>query len=214
MNRIETTWEFVKRQFEQSEFMAAHPHEREYRLEHTLRVTNIARRIAAQEELDAEALTIACLLHDISYIREFKNNEDWLNHGRKSAELVSPFVQRLRLPQETAKEICRAISIHADGQTDTEAQDSAFARTVGDADNIDRLGAWRIQDTLRQQKFEQLPLEERKRYLAQSITDYKALQKMELATKTAESMWQDCLEFRIHYFGRLYRQMELSEGII
>ena len=42
-----------------------------YRMEHTYRVANIGREIAAKEGFDETCMVIACLLHDISYYEAF-----------------------------------------------------------------------------------------------------------------------------------------------
>ncbi len=212
MNRVEATLAYLQQEFEKSPYLAAHSYQKTYRLDHTMRVTNIGKRIAREEGLDEEAMTIACLLHDLSYCQEFGSNEEWLEHGRISAKLAEPFLKTLYLPEETVAEIFKGIAVHMDDPYQIE-HESVFVRTIGNADNIDRIGVWRLQESLQQQKFLELPFLEQKKYLAQNIKDYKGLLQLPMATGTAEEMWKDSVEFRIHYYKRLYRQLELSESI-
>ena len=68
---IEQTEAFLKRKFDAAIYLNAHPDAKAYRLEHSYRVANIARRIAQQEGFDETELVIAGLLHDVSYCEEF-----------------------------------------------------------------------------------------------------------------------------------------------
>ena len=76
---IEQTEAFLKRKFDAAIYLNAHPDAKAYRLEHSYRVANIARRIAQQEGFDETELVIAGLLHDVSYCEEF--GEDTLPDG-------------------------------------------------------------------------------------------------------------------------------------
>lgn len=62
---ITKTEEFLKEKFDSGLYLNAHPDAKAYRLEHTYRVANIGRQIAAEEGFDETEMVIACLLHDV-----------------------------------------------------------------------------------------------------------------------------------------------------
>ena len=71
-NCVKLTEEFLKRKFNESEYFADKKSEKDYRFEHSVRVANIGKEIAEKEKMDSDAMVIACLLHDISYINELQ----------------------------------------------------------------------------------------------------------------------------------------------
>ena len=71
-NCVQLTTEFLKKKLDESEYFADKKSEKDYRFEHSVRVANIGKEIAEKEGMDSDAMVIACLLHDISYINEFK----------------------------------------------------------------------------------------------------------------------------------------------
>lgn len=89
--RIEKTKAFLLQKFDESPRYIERKAEKDYRIEHTMRVANLGKRIAEAEGLDTEALVIACLLHDVSYCETMNGREDWLNHGRRAAQIAEPF---------------------------------------------------------------------------------------------------------------------------
>ena len=86
---IQKTEAFLKETFAASTYLKAHPREADYRLEHSYRVANIAKKIAEAEGFDVTGAVIAGLLHDIAYCEEMTGREDWKNHGRRSAAIAS-----------------------------------------------------------------------------------------------------------------------------
>lgn len=156
MTRIECTEQFLKETFQNSTYFVAHQSEMEYRMEHSYRVANIAKKIAQEEGMDVEGMVIAGLLHDVAYCEEFEGEDGWLNHGRKSAQMARPFLESLGLSDELIQEICYGIAIHVDDEADFPGEKTAFAETVGDADNIDRFDAYRIYEGLQYTKFSEL----------------------------------------------------------
>ena len=60
---VEKTEKFLKDTFAASEYLNTHPVERDYRLEHSYRVANIAKQIAESEGFDVTHAVIAGLLH-------------------------------------------------------------------------------------------------------------------------------------------------------
>ena len=91
-NWIEKTESFLKGTFSESAWLSAHPEDRDYRLEHSYRVANIAKTIAEAEGFPAAYAVIGGLLHDIAYCEEMKGEADWKNHGRRSAAIARPFL--------------------------------------------------------------------------------------------------------------------------
>lgn len=96
-NRITKTEAFLKETFAASAYLAAHPSKKDYRLEHSYRVANIAKTIAEAEGFDVTHAVIAGLLHDIAYCEEMTTQEDRINHGRRSAAIARPFLESIGL---------------------------------------------------------------------------------------------------------------------
>ena len=158
-NSVELAKEFLRRKFDGSEYFSDKPYEKEYRYEHSVRVANIGKYIAEKEGLDAEAMVVACLLHDISYCGKFKDSEDYRNHGRYSAKIARPFLEELGFEPDVIEDICYGIAIHADDKADFDGKRTAFALTVGDADNIDRFDAYRIFENLKWIKDDEMSID-------------------------------------------------------
>ena len=74
--RIEKTKAFLLQKFDENPRYIECKAEKDYRIEHTMRVANLGKRIAEAEGLDTEALAIACLLHDVSYCETMNGRED------------------------------------------------------------------------------------------------------------------------------------------
>ena len=91
-NCVELAMDFLKKRFDESEYFADKKSEKDYRFEHSVRVANIGKIIAEKEGMDSDAMVIACLLHDISYINEFKTREEARNNGRYSAKIARHFL--------------------------------------------------------------------------------------------------------------------------
>ena len=102
-------------------------------------------------------MVIACLLHDVAYCEEF-GEDGWKEHGRRSAAIARPFLKELWLPEDRINEICYGIAIHVDEKADFPGENTPFAHSVGDADNIDRFDAYRIHETLMHDSFLEMRL--------------------------------------------------------
>ena len=154
MNRdlVEKTEAFLKQEFEDAVSLNKHPEAKAYRIEHSYRVANIGREIAVKEGFDETEMVIACLLHDVAYCEEF-GEDGWKEHGRRSARIARPFLEGLGLPENRINEICYGIAIHVDEKADFPGEKTAFALSVGDADNIDRFDAYRIHEALNHDSF-------------------------------------------------------------
>ena len=103
---IAKTEVFLKDTFAASSYLQANPTDRDYRLEHSYRVANIAKTIAGAEGFDVTYAVIGGLLHDIAYCEEMKTYEDRANHGHRSAEIARPFLESLGLNPDAVNEIC------------------------------------------------------------------------------------------------------------
>ena len=213
MTSLEQAEQFLKETYEKSEYLTAHPADKMYRLEHSYRVANIAREIARKEGLPQEELTIAGLLHDISYCDAFRSEEDWMDHGRKSARMVRDFLEKAGFSREMTEEICYGIAIHVDGEADFAGERTAFAQTVGDADNIDRFDAYRIYEKLQYQGFSERSLEEKKKLVSETLERLKKYQQEEFGTRTATEMWRGRIAFWAEFYRKLWDQLANSEQI-
>lgn len=214
MIRIKQTEAFLKKTFEDSAYFKEHEAEKNYRIEHSYRVANIAGEIARKEGLDEEGLVIAGLLHDIAYCERFENENDWMNHGRKSAQIARPFLEKLGIEEERVTEICYGIAIHVDDKADFPGRKTPFTRSVGDADNIDRFDAYRIYEGLQYEKFSERSMEEKKAYLAARLKNAQDFREIEFGTETAKKLWISRLDFQKEYYSKLAAQLENSASII
>ncbi|MBE6984806.1 MAG: HD domain-containing protein [Ruminococcaceae bacterium] len=211
---IAKTEAFLKETFAASTYLEANPAQRDYRLEHSYRVANIAKIIAENENFDVTYAVIAALLHDIAYCEEMATREDWKNHGRRSAAIARPFLESLGLPTDAANEICYGIAIHVDDEADFAWERTPFAETVGDADNIDRFDAYRIYETLEYHKFSEMSLEKKKETVASTIEKLTRFKDMNLGTQTAKKLWLQRLDDYIGFYKKLSAQLDNSFAVL
>lgn len=215
MNRemIAKTEAFLKDTFAASTYLRNHPTDRDYRLEHSYRVANIAKTIAETEGFDVTCAVIAGLLHDIAYCEEMVTREDRMNHGRRSAAIARPFLESLGLSADAVNEICYGIAIHVDDKADFEWERTPFCETVGDADNIDRFDAYRIYETLQIIKFSEMRLDEKMDKVISAIEKLTRFKEMELGTVTAKDLWLQRLDYYIGFYEKLKAQLSSSSEI-
>ena len=209
---IEQTEAFLKRKFDSAVYLNAHPDAKAYRLEHSYRVANIARRIAQQEGFDETELVIAGLLHDVSYCEEF-GEDGWIEHGRRAARIARPFLTELGLAADRVDEICYAIAIHVDDEADFPGERTPFALSVGDADNIDRFDVYRIHETLTADGFLCMAFRQKLQYAEKRLRKLRELLDLPMGTKTAEAMWRSRLSFYSSFFEKLLEQLACSEAV-
>ena len=207
---INKTEKYLSETFAQSEYLQKNPTERNYRLEHSYRVANIAKVIAEAEGFNVTYAVIAGLLHDIAYCEEMVTREDRLNHGRRSAAIARPFLESLGLSADAVNEICYGIAIHVDDCADFEWERTPFCETVGDADNIDRFDAYRIYETLEYLKFSEMSLTEKKEKVDSTIEKLNSYKEMKMGTVTAKELWLDRLDYYIGFYEKLKSQLENS----
>ncbi|MBQ3847504.1 MAG: HD domain-containing protein [Clostridia bacterium] len=213
LNLVNKTETFLKRKFDSGEYLNDHPNDKAYRIEHTYRVANIGREIALKEGFDETEMVIACLLHDVAYCEDF-GEDGWKEHGRHSAKIARPFLIEIGLEEERINDICYGIAIHVDDKADFYGERTAFALSVGDADNIDRFDAYRIHEILNMDGFLEKDFGEKQKYVEIKLQRLRELLKMQLATKTAGEMWKSRIDFYIDFYEKLKQQLERSESII
>ncbi|MCR4870754.1 MAG: HD domain-containing protein [Atopobiaceae bacterium] len=203
---------FLKQKYDAGLYLGNHPDAKAYRLEHSYRVANIGREIAQREGFDETEMTIACLLHDVAYCEEFGEN-GWREHGRRSARIARPFLLELGLSEERVDDICFGIAIHVDDEADFDGERTAFALSIGDADNIDRFDVYRIHETLRDDGFLDMGFDQKLHYSEKRLAKLRELIEMPMGTKAAEEMWRSRLSFYISFFERLVGQLGCSEQL-
>ncbi|MBO5323787.1 MAG: HD domain-containing protein [Oscillospiraceae bacterium] len=210
---IAKTEAFLKDTFAASTYLQSHPTDRDYRLEHSYRVANIAKTIAEAEGFNVTYAVIAGLLHDIAYCEEMVTREDRMNHGRRSASIARPFLESLGLPADAVNEICYGIAIHVDDEADFEWERTPFCETVGDADNIDRFDVYRVYESLQWMQFSEMPLEKKQievDSIMEKLTRYK---EMKLGTETAKKLWLQRLDYQLGFYAKLKAQLDSSTTI-
>ena len=210
---ITKTEAFLKETFAASTYLQNNPTERDYRLEHSYRVANIAKAIAEAEGFDVTYAVIAGLLHDISYCEEMVTREDRMNHGRRSAAIARPFLKSLGLPADAVNEICYGIAIHVDDEADFLWERTPFCETVGDADNIDRFDAYRIYETLEYLEFSKMSLGDKQEKVVSTIEKLINFKEMKLGTETAKKLWIERLDYQLGFYAKLKAQLESSTTI-
>ena len=191
---VKKTEAFLKEKFENAVYLNEHPEAKTYRIEHTYRVANIGREIAVKEGFDETEMVIACLLHDVAYCEEF-GEDGWKEHGRRSARIARPFLKELGIPEDRVNDICYGIAIHVDEIADFPGENTPFALSVGDADNIDRFDAYRIHETLNQDAFLEMRFEDKTDYLEKRLLRLRVLRELPFGTKTAEALWRSRIDF-------------------
>lgn len=207
---IESTEAFLRDTLAASSDLRANPMDREYRLEHSHRVANIAKTIAEAENFDVTYAVIAGLLHDIAYCEEMVTPEDRMNHGRRSAAIARPFLESLGLPADAVNEICYGIAIHVDDEADFEWERTPFCETVGDADNIDRFDVYRIYESLQWMRFSEMPLTEKQSQVDSTIEKLTRYKEMRLGTETAKKLWIERLDYQLSFYAKLKAQLDNS----
>ena len=211
---IKKTEAFLKDTFAASSYLQANPTERDYRLEHSYRVANIAKAIAEAEGFDVTNAVIAGLLHDIAYCEEMETREDRMNHGRRSAAIARPFLETLGLSADAVNEICYGIAIHVDDEADFEWERTPFCETVGDADNIDRFDVYRIYETLEYLKFSKMNLDDKREKVESTIEKLNRFKEMKLGTTTAKNLWIQRLDYYIGFYEKLKAQLDNSTAVL
>lgn len=209
--RVQRTLTFLRERFTGVDYFRDHPADLAYRWEHSLRVAEIGAEIARAEGMDVEAMTVACLLHDVAYSQTWPDDYQWVNHGRDGARIARPFVETLGFSPEVVEDVCYGIAIHVDDRADFPGERTVFALTVGDADNVDRFGPFRVYELLWRKGFYDMPLESRIEWLSGVPGSLNRCAAIEMATPTAQEMWLDRIGFQRDFYTRLLDQMRAGQ---
>ena len=210
MTNIEKTKAFLIKAFDDSVYYIDKQDEKNYRLNHTFRVANIGKRIAAKEDINEEALVIGCLLHDLSYVLDFKTKEEHINHGRTSAKMAREFVYSLDMKQHLKDELLYGIAIHVDDKSDFEGNRTVLAETISECDNIDRFDKYRLYEALLYSELTKKTLDEQLEFCKSKIDRLHEIKKYVFKTTTSNNLWQSNLDYQIEYFTLLQKQLEGS----
>lgn len=214
MTNIQKTEAFLRERIADCAYFREHPVDGAYRLQHSYRVAHAAREIARKEGLDEEGLIIGGLLHDVGYSLHVEGSwEDWQEHGRLSARLARPFLEQLNLGKERVQEICYGIAIHVDGKADFPGEKTAFACSIGDADDVDRFDAYRIYDAMEYADFRNLKIEDKRRWLHEKLDWIRGRIGEKAGTVTARQMIAERLLYQRQYYEKVLEQMQHSEEI-
>lgn len=213
ITNIRKTEAFLREQFANCAFFKEHPADGEYRLQHCYRAAHVAGEIAHSEGLDEEGLIIGGLLHDVGYSLPFEREDVWLEHGRMSARLARPFLEQLGLEPERVQEICYGIAIHVDGKADFPGEATAFALSIGDADDVDRFDAYRIYDAMEYADFRNLKIEDKRKWLKEKLDWISQRLGERSGTETARQMIAERLLYQRQYYEKVLEQLRHSEAI-
>ena len=211
MDNVKKTIEYVLDLFDKSEFLKDKHLAKQYRLDHTFRVASIGKEIALKEGLNVEATVIGCLLHDISYIYEMVTKEDRKGHGRKSAEISREFVMGLEIEEHLKHELLYGIAIHVDDKSDFEGDRTILAETIGESDNIDRFDKYRLYEALADSNLDQMSLDEQIDYTTKKVNGITKLKDYVFKSKTSNKLWNNKLDYQIHYYEELLNQFKRSD---
>ena len=106
--------------------------------EHTLRVYNLAVKLAEKEDADLEVVKIAALLHDIARKEEDKANGK-ICHAEKGAEIANRLLIKLGLDKNKVDNIVHCIKSHR--FKGSNVPKTIEAKVLYDADKLDSIGA-------------------------------------------------------------------------
>lgn len=101
---------------------------------HTLRVYNMAVKIAEREQADLDIVRLAALLHDVDDVK--LSPETYADQDRAVG-----FLREHEAPEPMIKTICQIISEVSFRGTDSVVPETIEGRCVQDADRLDALGA-------------------------------------------------------------------------
>ena len=170
--------------------------EKRYRFEHSLRVANIAKEIAEAENQDVLVVTMAAILHDVGKFDTDIKEE----HGRVSANLALPFLKTLGVSKKQVGDIMYCIAAHVDGEAGYDYDHIAEAKTVMDADAIERFGIYRIYQSLIWGEIEQIEEAEiTPKCNSGRLKNFKTI----LSTNAANVISKKNLDIQINYYKHL-----------
>lgn len=202
---VEKTLNYVKSRF----LMELKQEDGYYRYTHTLRVADIGRKIARAENLDEEMLVLACLLHDIGYVA-CKKQIDYADHGLKSAELARDFLLHQGYDPVKTESICYGIRVHTQADEERLRPASVLEDSVSDADNIDRVDAWRFSRSLYWDGLDKLSIKKMHALACSRVRRMEELRSLRFATETGRQLWDEKLDLWRDFYRRLQLQMDAT----
>lgn len=119
----------------------------------------------------------------------------------------------MALEPERVQEICYGIAIHVDDRADFPGEATVFARSVSDADNVDRFDVYRIYEWMHYDGFREKSLEEKEIWMAGKLRWIDEQLERGAATETAGRMLEERLNYQKGYFARLRQQLSRSTEI-
>ena len=182
--------------------------QKNYRVEHSIRVANIGKHLAEREDANIKIVVIGSLLHDVGKF----DTEDNMEHGRASASVAREFLNSTSLSQKEIDDICYAIAVHVDGKCGYDYEETLESKIVSDSDSIERFGAFRIYQTMVWDKEStEGRIEERIMAVLKKIDHrIKLRDEYDLETKTANEIWKVNLNYQIDYFQRYLKELEMT----
>jgi uncharacterized protein len=107
--------------------------------DHTIRVYNLAVKLAKGEKVDLEVIRAATLLHDIARIKEDDDPTGHIDHAVLSAEMAKPILKKFGFTDNKIKHIQDCIISHR-YKTDNRPK-TKEAEILFDADKLEGTGA-------------------------------------------------------------------------
>lgn len=101
---------------------------------HTLRVYNLAEKIAIEEGADIEIVRLSALLHDVDDRKIVQRQKEPFENAKK-------FLKAHKIDNETIEKICNIISQISFKGDDSKTPDTLEGKVVQDADRLDAIGA-------------------------------------------------------------------------
>ena len=196
--RIRKTMIYLRKSLAESPRLRRIPGQMDYRYTHSLRVAAIGAQIARADGLDEEALVLGCLLHDISYRREFLTEEEWQGHGRESAVLARTWLQSLGLLERQIEELCYGIAIHVDGEADFPGENTVLASLI---------------ETLESVHFGSMKATEQLAWLQEQLPRMREYTDLTMTTPEATRLWQERARMHLQFHERLLEQLTLPGRI-
>ena len=177
-----------------------------YRWQHTLRVVQYGKKLAAKENANAEIVIVACFLHDIAKLSDRSRN---VEHGRVGAKMARPFLQELGYAEKDVENICYSIASHVDGRADFEHLLTIESQVVSDADKIDRLSSYRMMLALGKfvdSGYETFIAKAKKRL----SKCQKASKEWRVQTKSGKEVFQQQISEQVVFLERLIADYEMT----
>ncbi|MBW2978174.1 HD domain-containing protein [Candidatus Woesearchaeota archaeon] len=187
MSIIQSTEDFVRKNLEQET------------INHTLRVRQIALKLAETEEVDKEIVELAALLHDIGYMKGFKD------HAKSGVPITREFLTKQSYDPMKIGKIINCITKHSGKETPQTTEE----KIIWDSDCLDRIGAIGI---LRMSpkfvKYNLCKEEELPEVLKTKLNS----DADKLHTETAKKFAKQLVDYQNKFFKELQKQLDIING--